>query len=255
MTQYLCKNFGACDKADQQLPVELAPGSDSRCPECGSALHEAGPLKTPPKPDDRPRKLIVGVVIAVGALAAIGAGVAYKTGLPGSKPEALAMPHVPKPVPEPGAAPTGPTTDKPSECIVASGAPQGSVDARIQQHSQQSEEALKSGQSGDARQANNHALALQLVKSAIANLDQGRLTDAEADLNTARERDPDEPLVDYNLAIVRLRQQQPEAALKSLEQAFCKGFKAFDEMDKDTDLVPLRSNPAFAKLVGQYRRQ
>jgi tetratricopeptide (TPR) repeat protein len=247
MTHYLCKNFNTCDKADQRRPIELAPGSDARCPECGSALHATGqgPSKPEPEKGDSWKKLIpvLGAVVLVGGAVA---GYVLNKGR-----QAEAQPTAPALQP----AETSAGTAKRSECIVASTAPQGAVQTRIDQHSQQAEDALKKGQSVDARQANDHALALQLVKSAITNLGQGRLADAESDLKTALERDPDEPLVDYNVAIVRLRQAQPEAALKSLEQAFCKGFKSFAEMEKDTDLEPLRATPAFAKLVAQYRPQ
>ena len=71
----------------------------------------------------------------------------------------------------------------------------------------------------------------------------------------ARERDATESLIYYNLAIVRLRQNLPEEALKQLEAAFTAGFKHFDAMDKDTDLDSLRDLPKFKELISRYRKK
>ena len=96
---------------------------------------------------------------------------------------------------------------------------------------------------------------MRMIKTAVAKMGQGDLDGAEKELMQARERDATEPLVYYNLGIVRLRQQQPEEALKQLEAAFMAGFKHFDAMDKDTDLDDLRSKPKFKELVTLYRKK
>ena len=71
----------------------------------------------------------------------------------------------------------------------------------------------------------------------------------------ARERDPKQSLVSYNMAVLRLKQGRKDEALKELEASFMDGFSYFDQMDKDTDLDGIRKDARFNDLVAIYRNK
>ncbi|GAB6097580.1 tetratricopeptide repeat protein [Desulfatiferula olefinivorans] len=58
----------------------------------------------------------------------------------------------------------------------------------------------------------------------------------------------------YNLACLNALAGKPDRALYYLEQAFEKGFRAWDHLDRDPDLYALRNHPAFAALIDRYRK-
>lgn len=94
----------------------------------------------------------------------------------------------------------------------------------------------------------------ELMNLAISHLEQGNLDEAEKDLQAARAHAPQQPLVAYNTAILRLKQHRTDDALRELEASFAAGFSYFDQLDMDNDLDPLRDNPRFQALVAKYRK-
>ena len=94
----------------------------------------------------------------------------------------------------------------------------------------------------------------ELLNLAIAHLEQGNLAEAEKDLQAARAHAPQQPLVAYNTAILRLKQHRVDDALRELDASFAAGFSSFDQLDMDNDLDPIRDNPRFVALVAKYRK-
>jgi hypothetical protein len=94
----------------------------------------------------------------------------------------------------------------------------------------------------------------ELMNLAISHIEQGNLDEAEKDLQAARAHAPQQPLVAYNTAVLRVKQHRPDDALRELEASFAAGFSYFDQLDMDNDLDPLRDNPRFQALVAKYRK-
>ncbi len=81
----------------------------------------------------------------------------------------------------------------------------------------------------------------------------GNLAEAEVLLLEARNLDGKHPMVEYNLAILKLRQFDNEAALGHLSNAFNYGFRAFALLDTDPDFAPLKSDVRYQALVSRYQ--
>jgi len=126
-------------------------------------------------------------------------------------------------------------------------------DAETAEQRRLSEQALVNGKASEAEAAGSQAAANEMMKVAIAKMAQGKFDEAEKELLAARARAPKQPLVYYNMAVLRLKQARTDDALKEFEGAFLAGFTHFREMDADTDLDQLRKDPRFDKLVKQYR--
>jgi tetratricopeptide (TPR) repeat protein len=126
-------------------------------------------------------------------------------------------------------------------------------DAGIRQDRMDGESKLKQGDSSGAESASNQAAAKEMIKVAIAKMSEGKLDEAEKDLDDALARDPKQALGYYNMAILRLKEGRQDDALKQFEASFMNGFTYFDEMDKDPDLDGIRQDPRFTELVKQYR--
>ena len=94
----------------------------------------------------------------------------------------------------------------------------------------------------------------ELMNLAISHIEQGNLAEAEKDLQAARAHAPQQPLVAYNTAILRVKQHRTDDALRELEASFTAGFSYFDQLDMDNDLDPLREDPRFVALVAKYRK-
>ncbi|HJV01880.1 MAG TPA: hypothetical protein VJ752_15170 [Burkholderiaceae bacterium] len=94
----------------------------------------------------------------------------------------------------------------------------------------------------------------ELMNLAISHIEQGNLDEAEKDLQVARAHAPQQPLVAYNTAILRVKQHRKDDALRELEASFAAGFSYFDQLDMDNDLDPLRDDPRFVALVAKYRK-
>lgn len=236
MAKYKCPTLGDCDRANAGEVFERAPGEDLKCPGCSTLLEaQARPSTTGGKP-----KLLVPLVAA--AVIAVGAGAyVFLKPQPEVEPDIQAEASVAAPVQAEAAAPQAPQTG-----IAPS-------DAETAEQRRLSEQALVNGKASEAETAGSQAAANEMMKVAIAKMAQGKLDEAEKELLAARARAPKQPLVYYNMAVLRLKQARTDDALKEFEGAFLAGFTHFREMDADTDLDQLRKDPRFDKLVKQYR--
>lgn len=236
MAKYKCPTLGDCDRANAGEVFERAPGEDLKCPGCSTLLDVQA---TPSTADGKP-KLLLPLVAAVVVAAGAGAYFFLKP-QPAEEPvvqaEAIVATPMQAQAPAPQAAQTG---------IAPS-------DAETAEQRRLSEQALVNGKASEAEAAGSQAAANEMLKVAIAKMAQGKLDEAEKELLAARARAPKQPLVYYNMAVLRLKQARTDDALKEFEGAFLAGFTHFREMDADADLDQLRKDPRFDKLVKEYR--
>jgi hypothetical protein len=95
--------------------------------------------------------------------------------------------------------------------------------------------------------------ALNLVHQAERKIEADGLTEAQVLLLEAKSIDGENPIVDYNLAVLRVRQFNNEAAIRHLNDAFRNGFRALSLLDSNPDLVPLKSDVRYQALVSRYK--
>lgn len=255
MYKYKCKSVGDCSIANRAEPITSESlMNEPKCTECGGDLELLKEKSGEKKSSGSSGKgLIVGGVVAAVVVAA-GAGW-FLLGGQSDAPVATA-----EPASMPVAVVVAPVVEEEPEVVISDSqtdkmgggmSPSESESAKARQDA---DEKLSSGQFSEAEKKAARAAALEMIKTAVAKMGQGDLSGAENELLQARERDATESLIYYNLAIVRLRQQQPDEALKQLEAAFMAGFTHFDAMDQDTDIDPLRNQPKFKELMGLYRK-
>jgi hypothetical protein len=63
----------------------------------------------------------------------------------------------------------------------------------------------------------------------------------------------DDPMLDYNRCIARVRQGDTDGAVRSLRDAFQHGFRDFALLESSPDLAPLKNDPRYMALVARYR--
>ena len=258
MAKYKCPSLGDCDKANAGEIFERVPGEDLKCPACQALLM---PQMTPSTPAGGKAKVLIAAGAAVLTLAA-GGGYFYTKSAPvvvePASIVAASIPVTAEPVsiaaaPAPGVAvPVLP----PAVSAVSDPAAKTGIapsDAETRALRVQGDAQLARGGAAEAELASSKAAANEMLKMAIAKMAQGKLDEAEKDLNEARARAPKQPLVYYNMAILRLKQQRTDDALKEFEASFIAGFSYFDQMDRDSDLDGLRKMPRFVELVAKYR--
>ena len=244
MPTYKCPTVGDCERANNGEIFVRSPGEDLKCPECATVLvpQIAGSISGPD------RKVIAaaiaaGVVVIAGA---VGGGLYYKKSH-AAKAEVVEA-AVAAPASDVPAAPASAST--PAQTTTVGISPS---EADINAQRKDSDTKLSQGDAPGAESASNQVAAKEMVKVAIAQMLQGKLDDAEKELNDAVTRDPKQSLVYYNMAVLRLKQGRPDDALKELEASFLNGFSYFDEMQKDPDLDAIRNDPRFIALVKKYR--
>jgi len=240
MAKYKCPTLGDCDRANAGEVFERAPGEDLKCPGCSTLLETqaAGPVAGTKK------KLVAPIAAAVVLVAGLGGYLLLQSP---SSPAVEEIAAAPAP-----AAVVAESAVAQAEVQPASfGIAPSEADTAILR--QQGEKQLLDGKAGEAEASGNQAAANEMMKVAIARMAQGKLEEAEKELLAARARAPKQPLVYYNMAVLRLKQARTDDALKEFEGAFLAGFTHFKEMDADTDLATLRKDPRFVKLVEQYR--
>lgn len=93
----------------------------------------------------------------------------------------------------------------------------------------------------------------RLVRAAEHQMDQGNLDAAQSMLIDARRIDHLHPIVDYNLAVLRTKQGNSEAAIQHLKDAFDHGFRAFSLLEANPDLAALKSDARYNMLVARYK--
>ncbi len=60
-------------------------------------------------------------------------------------------------------------------------------------------------------------------------------------------------MIDYNQAVLHMRQGDADAAVRSLRDAFAQGFRDFQRLEASQDLAPLKTDPRYQALVTRYR--
>ncbi|MEM5439927.1 tetratricopeptide repeat protein [Paraburkholderia diazotrophica] len=243
MPTYKCPTVGDCERANNGEIFVRSPGEDLKCPECATLLV---PQIATKKTESNPKLIIAAIAVAVVVIGVAGGGLYYKKTHSGSVETTAAV------APEPTSTPTV----APAAANVPSQATSGGIspsDADISAQRKESDAKLKQGDASGAESASNQVAAKEMVKVAIAQMSQGKLDDAEKELNNAAARDPKQSLVYYNLAVLRLKQGRTNDAFKELEASFLNGFTYFDEMQKDPDLDAIRNDPRFTALIKKYR--
>jgi hypothetical protein len=263
MAKYKCPSLGDCDKANAGEIFERVPGEDLKCPACQALLM---PQMTPSTPSGGKAKVLIAAGVAVLALAA-GGGYFYTKSAPVMvEPVSIAAASTPvaaepvsiaaAPAPVVAAPVLTPAVMPAAASAVAGPAAKTGIapsDAETRALRMQGDAQLARGGAAEAELASSKAAANEMLKMAIAKMAQGKLDEAEKDLNEARARAPKQPLVYYNMAILRLKQGRTDDALKQFEASFIAGFSYFDQMDQDSDLDGLRKTPRFVELVAKYR--
>lgn len=253
MYKYICKSVGDCSIADRGEPITSETMlNDPKCEVCGGMLElieESRESTSSVKIGSKGGVIAAGAVVAL-AIAGIGGWFTLNSKAAPQKPVETVSTQKP-------------TVQAPSQMVVAHapnamsqtvGGGIAPSDAEASSARRAADKNLGNGAFSEAEKKSAHAAALDMIKTAVAKMGQGDLAGAEKELLQAKERDATESLIYYNLAIVRLRQQQPEEALKQLEAAFMAGFSHFDAMDQDHDLDPLRNDPKFKELMRTYRK-
>jgi tetratricopeptide (TPR) repeat protein len=245
MAKYKCHTLGDCDRANAGEVFERSPGEDLHCPGCATPLE---PVVTA-QPDGTGNKKMIPVVAGVVVLALLaGGGYLYSKRAPVPAVAVDPAPTVAAAVvPVPVAAPVPALATVP-----ASPAGMAPSDVETRALRLEGEAQLAGGDAQNAANASSRAAVNELLKVAIAHMAQGKLADADKDLAQARERGPKEPLVYYNMAILRLKQGRTDDAMKEFEASFMAGFNHFDKLAEDHDLDDLRKTPQFAALLKQY---
>lgn len=268
MAKYKCKSLGVCDKANAAEVFDRTAGDDLKCPGCSSPLvavdgpasggggaGSGGGGKTP---------LIAGAVAALVLLAGGGYYLTQggkKATAPAAAPvqESLASAPVSAPTPASASASAAIPVVTPASASAVTAAPAASgiapSDLETEKLRRAGQSKLTTGDAAGAEQASNRAAVNEMLKLAIAKMSQGKLAEAEKELLAARERDPKQSLVSYNLAVLRLRQGRKDDALKEFEASFMAGFNHFNQMDQDKDLDDLRKDARFRDLIAQYRNK
>ena len=253
MYKYKCKSVGDCSIANRGEPITSETElNDPKCEVCGGALElieESGAGAGSAKNGGK-RGVIAAVAVAAVAIASIGGWFAWHSKSVPQEPVETASAQEPT-VQAPSQVVEAPASEAMSQTVGGGIAPS---EAETSSARRAADKDLGNGEFSEAEKKSARAATLEMIKTAVAKMGQGDLAGAEKELMQAKERDAAEPLIYYNLAIVRLRQKQPEEALKQLEAAFMAGFSHFDVMDQDHDLDPLRNNPKFKELMLTYRK-
>ncbi|WP_296658753.1 tetratricopeptide repeat protein [Paraburkholderia sp.] len=254
MANYKCPTLGDCERANTGEIFERSPGEDLHCPDCGTLL-EPQIVRAPTGGARKP--VVIAAVAGIVALAIVGggAGIYYKKthAAPAAVADSAAQAQASSDK-APAATDTAatsasdvqPTADNREGGIAPSA---GEIDAQRKA----GDAKLAHGDAVGAEAASNDAATKEMIKVAIADMAQGKLDHADKELDDAAARDPKQPLVYYNRAVLRLKQGRTDDALKQFEASFLNGFSYFDAMAKDPDLAGIRSDPRFAALVQKYR--
>ncbi len=246
MAKYRCPTLGDCDYANSGEIFERAPGEELKCPGCNMMLEEIMP-----NGGNRSGKvgqvrskvvLIAGGLVAASVLVAVISWFACRRTSSHNEP----ADQVSASAAAPAIAPATPPRTSASPGITPN-------DADTDAKKKQSETDLMNGKPANAELSGNQAAANELIKLAVSQLAQNKLSQAEKNLEAACERDPMQSVAYYDMAIVRLRQNRIDEALKELEVCFMKGFNRFDRLDKDPDFNALRGNQKFKDLLARFR--
>lgn len=226
MAIYLCKNFAGCDKADRQEEIDLPAGTETKCPECGLELSPKDAAKTGTPGRAKPA-IIAGVAAMVIAIA--GGGTWFVM----SKDDTESTLATASPSVIPAVAPDEIELKKQKKLV--------------------DDQITGSAPAAVISDAQKRVIAQEFVKAAVPLMQAGDWAAADAQLERAREANPDEPLVYINQAIVQLKQSRSKEALKLLETAFEKGFRDFQVLEREPDLKKLTAGSSYRELIARYQ--
>jgi tetratricopeptide (TPR) repeat protein len=94
--------------------------------------------------------------------------------------------------------------------------------------------------------------AAQARRRGLALLEQGQHGEAAKVLRESIDLDPTDATSAYNTACVWALEGRPGRALRWLEESFDRGFDNFKHVATDQDLVSLRNDPRFGKLLRSH---
>lgn len=95
--------------------------------------------------------------------------------------------------------------------------------------------------------------SVDLIRQAELKLASNALFEAESLLAQARREYGDDPMIDYHIAVLRVRQGDLDAAVRSLRDAFENGFSDFPLLEASPELVQLKGDPRYDALLTRYR--
>lgn len=95
--------------------------------------------------------------------------------------------------------------------------------------------------------------SVDLIRQAGLKLASNAIFEAEALLAQARREYGDDPMIDYHLAVLRVRQGDLDAAVRSLRDAFEHGFSDFALLEASAELRQLKGDPRYDALLTRYR--
>jgi tetratricopeptide (TPR) repeat protein len=244
MTQYHCPALVDCPRADAREIFDLPTGDDNKCPTCQTPLVVPGENAVDQPGGNKKLPLLVSGALVLIAVAAGEWYLSHKSAPAPVAAAAAAAPIAPlAPVPAAVAAPVAaPATNGMT--------PDSAETAALKRRG---ESQLVAGEASAAELSASKAASNELIKLAVSKLAQGKLDDAEKDLLAAKDKDPRQSLVNYNLGVLRLRQNRTDEALKEFEASFMKGFPYFDKLEQDSDLAPIRKDPRFVTLLKRYQ--
>lgn len=280
---YRCLNLGDCPKAGQEIQVSDGDSSPV-CPECHQPLNceEVFENSSPRVP-----KLAIVAGAAIIILSAIG-GITYyvmnttktivgDTKVIAEKTERVIQNVVgtKKPV-ESGETnqqndsttedksdtkglDSNNTNPKTEENIQEGKEGISLDDADIKQQQQEGTDDLKKGKADEAEIKNRKAMANQVIKLAVSDMQRKDYKKAEEDLNEAKNLDEDNPLIYYNLALISLERKDIKDALHLFEKCFDKAVsnnyeakyrnQIFEEIKSGNDLKNFRKTKDGKKLL------
>lgn len=94
---------------------------------------------------------------------------------------------------------------------------------------------------------------VELVRQSVAEMESNKLVESEKLLTEAKSLDNSHPLVDYYFAVLRVRQDKLDEAIRHLNDAFSHGFRAMSRLQADRDLERLRSDVRYSALLAKYQ--
>jgi len=92
-----------------------------------------------------------------------------------------------------------------------------------------------------------------LMRRAEVSMNNGQLDKAEALLMVVQKEAGAHPSVDYDLAVLKMRESDSDAAIHHLNDAFRYGFRRFDLLDANVVFAPLEADVRYSALLSRYR--
>lgn len=91
------------------------------------------------------------------------------------------------------------------------------------------------------------------LRDAESQIKAGNFDEAESLLIQAKRQFEDAPLLEFNLAVLRVHQGDQDMAIRHLADAFRHGFRAYGLLENSKALASLKSDPRYEALLARYR--